>query len=323
MVKEKIRSEVSTITKADGYLTTMSENSIESLREIESFSIDWLYEIFRESCPTLLELLEFAVASNSRSSDEEAALRKSKESRRNSIISTICVLAKTRCDRASGFQKLNSLCLVAKGAKRSMMEILNKQEFCLGHRQTLRHLRDLSKYMVGRVKNYCRSKNWEGYMVIFDNFNISKRVSHQTVDSKNEFFSWVVGLITPIFRKPMIDLPKEGPMQRRSEFMTHSLEMIIPQYEDYEEVLKFALKECALFLSSNSLFPPFQSISQQDVIKHWDTHESIKYRDNSKFGVPPILAGIPVENLPLKTDTLPIGLIDKDENTEMNEVLQT
>ena len=57
------------------------------------------------------------------------------------------------------------------------------------------------------------------------------------------------------------------------------------------------------------------------MLKYWEEFESKKYEDHSRFGLPSEIANFPVSPLPRISEVLPIGLVDKDENTEMAAVL--
>lgn len=325
VVKTMLREEFNNIIKSDGLLTKMGKGSPESLAKLEEFSLEALYDYFSSGsgCPHLLHLLEFIVAPAARGATSveqpEQRGRKGLASRRNSLTVILCMLAKSRSERASGFQKVNSLCLASKGARRASVELLNKQEICLGYLQTLRSLSDLASYTQEKLRNFCRSQNWRGAMIVFDNFNIPKRVAHQRIDSKNEFYSWVVGLIVPIYRMPPAGTISHKPIRERSGF---DFKNVTPQKEDFVEVTKFFLREVALFLSSKTFFPAFESISQQDIENHWAEVESRTFEDYSRFGIPSDIADFEVPPLDKTSHAFPIGLIDKDENTDMDEIMK-
>lgn len=61
---EKIQKELNLITKESGYLTAMAKNTNEGLIALDKFSLDEIYNVFKDpvtGCPTLLDLLEYAV----------------------------------------------------------------------------------------------------------------------------------------------------------------------------------------------------------------------------------------------------------------------
>jgi hypothetical protein len=231
------------------------------------------------------------------------------------------MLAKVHSQRASLLQKVTSLCLLSKGAKRSVLDLLNKQGICQGYKQSHRYVKDLSELVPRSAEEFCISKIHQGYMVIFDNFNMSMRVSHQRVDKKNQFCSWVVGLITPIYREPSPDAKRDVPIGNRKDFIRNCISKMIPAQEDFEEVSKFFLVEISIFLSANPLFRPFENISQNSIYSYWQT-ASKQYTDSSRFGIPAEISRFSVADLPATSQVYPIGLLENDENTEMKQVLE-
>ena len=242
ILQEKIHMELNEITKDTGYLTKMASAVNKNLIELDQFSLRTIYDIFKDptiGCPTLLDLLEFAAQPRQHQSASQDVGWKTDEVRRNNIITIICMLAKVHSQRASLLQKVTSLCLLSKGAKRSVLDLLNKQGICQGYKQSHRYVKDLSELVRSSAEDFCISKIHQGYMVIFDNFNMSMRVSHQRIDKKNQFCSWVVGLITPIYREPSPDAKRDVPIGNRKDFIRNCISKIIPAEEDFEEVSKF------------------------------------------------------------------------------------
>ena len=68
------------------------------------------------------------------------------------------MLAKTHCERASVIQKVNSVCLLSKGVKRTVLELLNKQGICQEYKLTSRYAKNLSKFVQRSLQDFCRNK---------------------------------------------------------------------------------------------------------------------------------------------------------------------
>ena len=212
---------------------------------------------------------------------------------------------------------------MSKGSTRALLDLLNKQEVCMSYRSSLDYLKEFAKVVERSRVTLCEQLQWRGAMIIFDNLNIPKRVSHLRVDSANEFFSWVVGLLVPIYRMPPPYLERScaEPMGKRSHIDSW-LHKFVPQPEDAMEVEKFFVKEVAQLLCGKEFFPQLTHISENEIKKYWEDEEVHKYKDFSKYGMPDEIADIEVAALPKMSKVVPIGLIDKDENTEMGAILE-
>ena len=112
------------------------------------------------------------------------------------LATTLCILGKSHNDHATDFQMTMCLYLLACGTSRSLFDVLNHAGITLFYTQAVRRLKKLGEERLALTQKIART---QPFMIIWDNLNITFRVSEQRHDSKDHFDNGTTATLVPLY----------------------------------------------------------------------------------------------------------------------------
>jgi hypothetical protein len=106
------------------------------------------------------------------------------------------IMAQCRSERASHFQSVLCVYLLACGATRSLFEVLNHAGISLSYTRALERLRELATENVAELRCLAREVM---FAIVWDNINIAYRVGEQRHDSMDHFDNGTTATFIPIY----------------------------------------------------------------------------------------------------------------------------
>ncbi|KAJ3531453.1 hypothetical protein NMY22_g8150 [Coprinellus aureogranulatus] len=176
---------------------------------LESFSMDGLLEQAKTAAPML-----FLSLSTLTGFDESSDGRKDKDV----VLGTVfAILAQCRNERASHFQTVLCVYLLACGATRSLFEVLNHAGLSLSYDAAIRKLKSLA---FENLEELCRLAKEKKFMIVWDNINIAFRVGQQRTDNKDHFDNGTTSTFIPVFGAARGDNPLDHLPSRTTRKIT-------------------------------------------------------------------------------------------------------
>ncbi|PPR00907.1 hypothetical protein CVT26_015517 [Gymnopilus dilepis] len=251
---------------------------------LEQFSVSALLDDARRVAPQSYSML----SSLSGHSEDATEGRKKKDI----IITTVmCILAQARNEKASEFQLVIAIYLLASGASRSLFNVLNHAGLCLSYSSAMDKIRAMGRERQAKMRRLVRSNTC---MVIWDNINIAFRVNEQRQTSKNHFDNGTTATLIPLFDVPFGSLPLSVLPPRETRRHTFNIE------------------------PHKDLLPTGQQIMELQTIMLWhirdiflSAYPQIRLRFKDLNLDPPSVLSIPVH----KTEQYPLPAALIDEST--------
>ena len=112
------------------------------------------------------------------------------------LITTICMLAQARNEKASEFQTTTCIYLLAGGTFRSQFNVLNHAGFSLSYTQAISKVKTLGLECLKEIFDIAHSR---AFLIIWDNLNIAFRKGEQQHNSKDTFQNGTTATLVPLF----------------------------------------------------------------------------------------------------------------------------
>ena len=157
------------------------------------------------------------------------------------MATVLFTIAQTQNDRASEFQLVNCIYLLACGASHSLSDVLNHAGFTLSYSLAMKKIKELGKEQIAKA---CRVVCEEACLTVWDNVNIAYRKAEQQIDSKDHFNNGTTFTIismhgVPYGSIPLSDLPPR--LTRRITYNINPLEDILPSEDQGLELERMML----------------------------------------------------------------------------------
>jgi hypothetical protein len=201
----------------------------------------------------------------------------------------MCIIAQTRNEKASEFQLITCIYLLACGASRSLFSVLNHAGFSLSYSSAMRKIKDLGEEKLETLKKLVRN---QACLVVWDNLNIAFRVNEQRQASKDHFDNGTTATLIPLYDIPFNSIPLSSLPRRSTRRITFDIEPHIDLLPSLQQVTE--LEACMLWYIEDLLFKAFPELHQ-------------RFKDINRD--PPSVQLIPVHKT--EQHPLPAALIDE------------
>ncbi|EDR05871.1 uncharacterized protein LACBIDRAFT_302458 [Laccaria bicolor S238N-H82] len=165
---------------------------------LEDFS---LAHLLTDARTAALNFFSFLCDLSGYSADATLERRKKKDV----VLSTVmCIIAQMKNEKASTFQLVTAIYLLASGASCSLFNVLNHAGFSLSYSSAMDKIKLMGKERLQCIWSLVREKVC---MVIWDNINIAFRVNEQRQAAKNHFNNGTTATLLPLFDIPYGSIP--------------------------------------------------------------------------------------------------------------------
>ncbi|KAF8804759.1 hypothetical protein BYT27DRAFT_7225347 [Phlegmacium glaucopus] len=192
------------------------------------------------------------------------------------LATTLCILGKSRNDHATDFQTTMCFYLLACGTSCSLFDVLNHTGITLSYTQATQK--------IART---------QAFMIIWDNLNITFRVSEQRHDSKDHFDNGTTATLVPLYGVEYGGLPLSLKPYRTTR---------VPVL-DFSAVNLFPTRDKAAHVQAGQLW------HIQDIL--YDAYPDLRKRLSASISPCPTVEPIPVH----KTEQYPLPAMHIDESS--------
>jgi len=146
------------------------------------------------------------------------------------------MIAQTRNEKASEFQLVTCIYLLACGASRSLFDVLNHAGFSLSYSSAMGKVKELGQEKLRKMQELVRTRN---VMVIWDNINIAFRVNEQRQASKDHFDNGTTGTMVTTYDVPFGSIPLSVLPPRKKRRIIHNFKPesdLLPSVKEITEL---------------------------------------------------------------------------------------
>ncbi|KAF8148588.1 hypothetical protein B0H34DRAFT_785583 [Crassisporium funariophilum] len=206
------------------------------------------------------------------------------------LLTTLCMLAKSRNEHATEFQTTMCMYFLACGTSRSMFDVLNHAGITLSYTQAIFKLKKLGQERLELTRKIAHTRK---FMVIWDNLNIPFTVTEQRQNSKDHFNNGTTATLVPLYGVEFGGLPAslKPPRTLHAPILNFTAEDLLPSAE-----------ECLRVQAG-------QHWHIMDIL--YDTFPTLRMKLQASIDPPPSVMQIPVH----KTEQYPLPAVHIDESS--------
>ena len=174
------------------------------------------------------------------------------------VISTLmCIISQTRNEKASEFQLITCIYLLACGASRSLFSVLNHAGFSLSYSSAMSTIKDLGEEQLETLKKLICN---QACLVVWDNLNITFWVNEQHQASKDHFDNGTTATLILLYDILFNSIPLSPLPWQSTRCITFDMEPNIDLLPSLQQVTE--LKPCMLWHIKDILFTAFPELHQ-------------------------------------------------------------
>ncbi|EDQ99724.1 uncharacterized protein LACBIDRAFT_334739 [Laccaria bicolor S238N-H82] len=223
---------------------------------LQEFLLETLLKDAQSVAPTLFTFLSILCGEPDNSQSDISQVGRKKK---DVIISTlICIIAQTRNEKASKFQLITCIYLLACGASRSLFSILNHAGFSLSYSSAMGKIKDLGEEKREFMKKLVCE---QACLVVWDNLNIVFRVNEQRQASKDHFDNGMTVTLIPLYNVPFGSIPLSSLQPQSTRRITFDIQPHVDLLPSLQQVTE--LEASMLWQIEEILFTAFPQLHQR------------------------------------------------------------